>query len=149
MEIVKISEDKEKYIPLLLVGDEEEAMIMRYLPRGELFVMRDGENALCAAVVTDEGSGTAELKNISVAPEHQRRGHGRAMMEFIERHCRGRGFFELILGTGETPQTLGFYESCGYSVFRRKRDFFTKNYSRPIIDNGVLLRDMIYLKKEL
>ena len=138
MEIVKISEDKEKYIHLLLIGDEEEAMIMRYLPRGELFVMRDGENALCAAVVTDEGSGTAELKNISVAPEHQRRGH-----------CRGRGFSELILGTGETPQTLGFYESCGYSVFRRKRDFFTKNYSRPIIDNGVLLRDMIYLRKKL
>ena len=99
--------------------------------------------------MTDEGGGTAELKNISVAPEHQRRGHGRAMMEFIERHCRGRGFSELILGTGETPQTLGFYESCGYSVFRRERDFFTKNYSRPIIDNGVLLRDMIYLRKKL
>ena len=75
MEIVKISEDKEKYIPLLLVGDEEEPMIMRYLPRGELFVMREGENALCAAVVTDEGGGTAELKNISVAPERQRRGY--------------------------------------------------------------------------
>ena len=55
MEIVKISEDKEKYIPLLLVGDEEEPMIMRYLLRGELFVMREGETALCAAVVTDEG----------------------------------------------------------------------------------------------
>lgn len=149
MEIVKISEDKEKYIPLLLVGDEEETMIMRYLSRGVLFVMRDGETALCAAVVTDEGGGTAELKNISVAPERQRRGHGRAMMEFIERHCRGRGFSELILGTGETPQTLEFYESCGYSVFRRERDFFSKNYSRPIIDNGVLLRDMIYLRKKL
>ena len=71
------------------------------------------------------------------------------MMEFIERHCRERGFSELILGTGETPQTLGFYESCGYAVFRRERDFFTKNYSRPIIDNGVLLRDMIYLRKKL
>ena len=71
------------------------------------------------------------------------------MMEFIERYCRGRGFSELILGTGETPQTLGFYESCGYSVFRRERGFFTKNYSRPIIDNGVLLRDMIYLRKKL
>lgn len=149
MEIVKISEDKEKYIPLLLVGDEEEAMIMRYLSRGVLFVMRDGETALCAAVVTDEGGGTAELKNISVEPEFQRRGYGSAMMEFLESRCKGRGFSELILGTGETPQTLGFYESCGYSVFRRERDFFTKNYSRPIIDNGLLLRDMIYLRKKL
>ena len=149
MEIVKISEDKEKYIPLLLVGDEEEPMIMRYLPRGELFVMRDGETALCAAVVTDEGGGTAELKNISVEPEFQRRGYGSAMMEFLESRCKGRGFSELILGTGETPHTLGFYESCGYFVYRRERDFFTKNYSRPIIDRGVLLRDMIYLKKKL
>lgn len=149
MEIVKISENKEKYIPLLLIGDEEEAMIMRYLPRGALFVMREGDGAICAAVVTDEGGGTAELKNISVAPERQRRGYGRAMMKFIEGRCRGRGFSELILGTGETPQTLGFYESCGYSVFRRERDFFTNNYSRLIIDGGVLLRDMIYLRKKL
>lgn len=149
MEILEIAEDKEKYIPLLLIGDEEEAMIMRYLPRGRLFVMRGGGTALCAAVVTDEGGGTAELKNISVPPEFQRRGHGRAMMEFIERRCRERGFSELILGTGETPRTLGFYESRGFSVFRRERDFFTKNYSRPIIDGGALLRDMIYLRKEL
>lgn len=149
MEIVKIKQDKEKYIPLLLVGDEEESMIARYLSRGELFVMREGENVICAAVVTDEGGGTAELKNISVEPEFQRRGHGRAMMQFIESYCKERGFSELILGTGETPQTLGFYESCGYSVYRRERDFFTKNYSRPIIDNGVLLRDMVYLRKEL
>lgn len=34
-------------------------------------------------------------------------------------------------------------------MFRRERDVFTKNYSRPIIDGGVLLRDMIYLRKEL
>lgn len=149
MEIVKIKQDKEKYIPLLLVGDEEESMIARYLSRGELFVMREGENVICAAVVTDEGGGTAELKNISVEPEFQRRGHGRAMMQFIESYCKERGFSELILGTGETPQTLGFYESCGYSVYRRERDFFTKNYIRPIIDNGVLLRDMVYLRKEL
>lgn len=150
MEISLIpDEEKKDYIPLLLEGDEEESMIMRYLPRGALFVMRERETVLCAAAVTDESGGTAELKNISVAPEFRRRGYGRAMMEFLERLCRGRGFSELILGTGETPHTLGFYESCGFSVFRRERDFFTKNYSRPIIDGGVLLRDMIYLKKKL
>ncbi|HIT03152.1 MAG TPA: GNAT family N-acetyltransferase [Candidatus Caccocola faecipullorum] len=149
MEITEISEGKEKYIQLLLVGDEEEAMIMRYLPRGQLFVMRACGSVVCAAVVTDEGGGTAELKNISVEPEFQRRGYGSAMMEFLESRCKERGFSELILGTGETPHTLGFYESCGYSVYRRERDFFTKNYSRPIIDRGVLLRDMIYLKKKL
>ena len=111
MEILEISEDKEKYLPLLLIGDEEEAMIMRCLPRGWLFVMFDGETALCDAVVTDEGVETAELKNISVLPEFQRRGYGRAMMAFIERRCRGRGFAEFILGTGEVPWTLGGYES--------------------------------------
>ncbi len=149
MEILEISEDKGNYLPLLLIGDEEEAMIMRYLTRGRLFVMSEGETALCAAVVTDEGGGTAELKNISVLPEFQRRGYGRAMIAFLERRCRERGFAELILGTGEVPWTLGFYENCGFSAFRRERDFFTKNYSRPIIDGGVLLRDMIYLRKEL
>lgn len=30
----------------------------------------------------------------------------------------------------------------------RVPDFFTNNYSNPIIEDGVLLRDMIYLKKK-
>lgn len=136
-------------MPLLLIGDEEESMIRRYLDRGRLFVMEDDGSAFCAAVVTDEGGGSAELKNISVLPGLWRRGYGRAMLEFLSCALKAQGFSELTAGTGETPHSAAFYESCGFCFFRREPDFFTKNYPRPIVDGGTLLRDMIYYRKSL
>lgn len=53
MEIRQIFVGKEQYMPLLLLADEQEDMIARYLPRGELYVLGDPAQALC--VVTDEG----------------------------------------------------------------------------------------------
>lgn len=54
MEIREITGDKRRYLPLLLVGDEQEEMVMRYLPHGSLFVCFDPDP--CAvAVVTDRG----------------------------------------------------------------------------------------------
>ena len=54
---------------LLLLADEQESMIDRYLDRGEMFVLEDnGVKAVC--VVTDEGDGVCELKNIAVTPAH-------------------------------------------------------------------------------
>ena len=56
MIISLITVDKKRYLDLLLLGDEQESMIDRYLERGELFVLEDnGVKAVC--VVTDEGNG--------------------------------------------------------------------------------------------
>ena len=53
--IVKISRNKKQYLDLLLLGDEQEIMVDRYLERGDLFVLEDnGIKAVC--VVTKERS---------------------------------------------------------------------------------------------
>ena len=39
--IIKISRNKKQYLDLLLLGDEQETMIDRYLERGDLFVLED------------------------------------------------------------------------------------------------------------
>ena len=42
MEIIKINDgDKRKYMGLLLLADEQESMIDKYLERGEMFVLND------------------------------------------------------------------------------------------------------------
>ncbi len=81
MDIVHVRNHKKAWLPLLLVGDESEAMIDRYLERGELFVLHDPDaRGLC--VVTREGEGVAEIKNLAVAAVWRRRGYGRALIEF-------------------------------------------------------------------
>lgn len=147
MEIRQIMENKKQFLPLLLLGDEQESMIDRYLTRGTLCVLLDPEpRAVC--VVTDEGGGVLELKNLAVEPSHQRRGYGRTLITFLCTQYAGK-FHTLQLGTGETPGTLSFYRKCGFSEFRRIPDFFTRNYDHPIIEEGILLRDMIYLRRNL
>ena len=57
----------------------------------------------------------------------------------------------LLVGTGDSPGTVGFYQSCGFAVTGRVEGFFTQNYPAPIWDEakGDYLRDMVYLEMGL
>ena len=58
-------------------------------------------------------------------------------------------YTQMIVGTGDVPGVLAFYKSCGFEYSPCIKGFFTENYDHPIIDNGVLLKDMIYLKRKI
>ncbi|MGN0997643.1 MAG: GNAT family N-acetyltransferase [Candidatus Ventricola sp.] len=148
MQFRQINTGKKRYLDLLLLADEQEDMIDRYLERGELIVLEDGGRTRAVCVVTDEGNGVFEVKNLAVAPDAQRRGYGRAMLRFVEERCRSRARV-LIVGTGDSPLTVPFYEACGFTRDRVIENFFTDHYDHPIVEAGVTLRDMIVLKKEL
>lgn len=148
MEIRQILENKRDFLPLLLLGDEQEDMILRYLDRGTLLALYDGGALRTAAVVTDEGGGVFELKNLATEPESQRRGYGRAMVEYIAETCRGRGT-TLLAGTGDSPLTVPFYERLGFRESHRVKNFFTDYYDHPIYEAGRRLVDMVYLAMEL
>jgi hypothetical protein len=69
LKILKVETDKKRYIDLLLLADEEEKMIDKYLERGEMYILDDnGVKAEC--VVTNEGNGVLEIKNIAVFPQY-------------------------------------------------------------------------------
>ncbi len=143
--ITEIDNDKKQYLPLLLIGDESETMIDRYLDPGTLYVGLFNGKPIAVCVIVNLDSDTVEIKNLAVDAEYRRHGYGRRMLEYVEsRHSNKK----IILGTGETPSTLRFYRSCGYLYSHRIPNFFTDNYPTPIIEEGVTLRDMIYLEKQ-
>lgn len=147
MTIRQITHDKKQFLNLLLLADEQESMVDRYLERGEMFALFDPEvRAVC--VITDEGNGVFEIKNIATDPAFQGRGYGRALIEFALEHCRGKGRV-MMVGTGDSPLTLPFYKRCGFTESHRVKNFFTDNYDHPIIEAGVQLVDMVYLKRAL
>ena len=147
MEIREVAVDKKAYLELLLLADEQENMIDRYLERGTMYVLDDnGIKAEC--VVTDEGNGILELKNLAVSPRYQGRGYGKAMIDFLIRQYENQ-YAILQVGTGESPITIPFYEKCGFTRSHRIPNFFTENYDHPIYDGGIRLVDMVYLQMPL
>ena len=146
MEFCAISDNKRAFLPLLLLGDEQEEMIDRYLDRGTLWTLYDGGVLRCVCVVTEEGDGDFEIKNLAVAPGSQRRGYGRAMVEHAARQCRGR---RLLAGTGDSPLTVPFYEACGFRESGRIPNFFTEHYDHPIYEAGRRLVDMVVFSMAL
>lgn len=141
----EIRSGKRRFLPLLLAGDESERMISRYLDGGRLFAGYRGADAIAVCAVTEEAPGLVEVKNLAVHPAFRRRGYGRYMLRHVERLYAGR---TVRLGTGESPATLGFYQACGYVYSHRVPDFFTTHYDRPIVEEGVVLKDMVYLQKK-
>ena len=112
LELKKIEDSKQDYMELLLLADEQEDMIMKYLDRGTLFAAYDENLLVGVCVVTEEketyGAGAYEIKNLAVKEQLQRR---------------------------------------GYAESHRVKNFFTDHYDHPIVEAGVVLRDMVYLKK--
>lgn len=147
MKLIQLTDNKKQHLDLLLLADEQKSMIDRYLERGDMFVLDDnGVKAIC--VVTDKNEGVCELKNIAVTPESQRQGYGKRLINYLVKHYTGK-YTQMIIGTGDVASTVGFYKSCGFEYSHRIENFFTDNYDHQILEDGVLLKDMIYLKQEL
>ena len=147
MEFRQIKQNKKQFLDLLLLADEQEDMIDRYLEAGEMFVALDPE-VVGQCVVCDLGDGVWELKSLSVYPQAQGKGYGKALVEFVLERYRGRGH-TLLVGTGDSPLTVPFYEKCGFTEHHRVKNFFTDHYDHPIIEAGVRLVDMVYFSREL
>lgn len=147
MEIKLISENKKKYLDLLLLGDEQEDMIDKYLEKGDLFALYDDHlKAVC--VVVDVDNSSCELKNIAISKQYQRQGYGKYLVKYIFDYYRDK-YNTMFVGTGEVLSVLSFYKCCGFEPSHRIENFFTDNYDHEIFEEGILLTDMVYLKKSL
>ena len=144
---MEIKENKKEFISLLLLADEQESMIDRYIDKGTMYIL-DDDGVKCECVVTDEGNGVLGIKNIATKPEYQKKGYGKALIDFVAMKYKATHSI-LQVGTGDSPLTIPFYEKCGFAYSHRIKDFFVDNYDHPIYEGGVQLMDMVYLRKEI
>jgi len=147
MRIEKITHNKKQYLDLLLLADEQEDMIDKYLENGDMFALFDDDlKTICVVVAID--SETCELKNIATYPKYQGKGYAKALIKFISDFYKDK-YKTMLVGTGEVPSILSFYESCGFEKSHCIKNFFTDNYNHIMFEEGIQLIDMVYLKKKL
>ena len=131
---------------LLLLADEQEDMINKYLWNGELYALYD-DDLKTVSVITKEDTDTYEIKNIATYEKYQRNGYGSNMITYLLENYKNK-CKKILIGTGDNNRILSFYKSFGFTYSHTVKDFFTKNYNHVMIEDGKQLKDMIYLKLE-
>lgn len=142
--IKEIQNNKKKYLDLLLLADEQEDMIDRYLETGKMFILNDNDTK-CVAIVTELNKTECELKNIAVYPTSQGKGYGQTMVRYLIDLFLNK-YKTMYVGTGDVPKALRFYEKCGFQPSHKLENFFLDHYNEPMIEDGIQLKDMVYLR---
>ena len=148
MHIIKVDENKKQYLDLLLLADEQEDMIDRYLERGDMFCLFDDEQVKSICVVTRESNDVCELKNIATYEKWHGKGYGSKLIDHISSYYKGK-YTTMLVGTGEVSWIMRFYEKNGFRISHKAENFFIDNCDHPMYEDGQQLIDMIYLKKDL
>lgn len=142
MEIKIIESNKRDFLDLLLLADEQESMINKYLDKGKLFALYDdGLKSIC--VVTNEGNGKYELQSLATYEQFQGKGYGKAMVNYVLNYYKDQ---TMLVGTGDIEWIISFYESCGFVFSHRLENYFIDHYDNSIFEAGIQLKDKVYLK---
>jgi ribosomal protein S18 acetylase RimI-like enzyme len=106
----------------------------RLIAAGEVWVIRAGEGIAGVLVLRPQPPALL-VENVAVAPEHQGRGLGRALMEFAEEHARAEGLAEVVLYTNERmTENLRFYPALGFTeTGRAMQDGFARVFYRKVL----------------
>lgn len=122
MLIKEVSENKKEFLDLLLLADEKEDMVDLYLERGTMYVLYD-DGVKAEVVVTDEGDGVLEIKNIATVLAYQRRGYARKLIDFIvEKYAAS--FSALQVGTGDKSAYYTFLRKMWICAFACSEKLF-------------------------
>lgn len=139
-----------QHYELLLDADPSEGVINNYMQRAVSFEAVNNNELLGIVVLLPTRPETLEIVNISVTATKRNNGIGRQLLTFAEKYARENKYAWLEIGTGSTSfGQLYLYQKCGFRVVGVDLDFFTTHYEEEIIENHLILRDMIRLRKFL
>jgi aminoglycoside 6'-N-acetyltransferase I len=143
---------KDEKIPydLLLLADPTQEAINKYIFNSTIYVLEQ-DNRIIGVYALQTVSRTAiEIKNIAIATAYQGRGMGKLLLRDAVLRAKEKGFKTIIVGTGDaSTKQLCLYKEEGFEVFDFRKNYFVDNYSKPIYENDIQLKDMVMLRKEL
>lgn len=149
--ITQIKEITASDVPmdLLLQADPSIKKVEGYLRQSKCFVAILKGQVVGACIVKPVSEDTHELMNISVAPEYQKIGIGRKLLQYVIISTRKTKVKRLEVGTGTFGYQLAFYQREGFRVGSVEKNFFLVNYEEPIYEDGIQLQDMLRLVLKL
>ena len=148
--IRQLQKDEKIPFDLLLLADETIEAINKYINNAEIYIFERANRIIGIYVLQKQDHNAIEIKNIAVDIAHQGQGIGSFLIEDAVKKSKAKGFQRVLIGTGDASiKQLYIYQKAGFEIFEIKKNFFLDNYPEPIFENGIQLKHMIMLKKEL
>ncbi|WP_082232419.1 GNAT family N-acetyltransferase [Halobacillus massiliensis] len=149
MAYLKHVHNRKDYLPLLLLADENEDIIMEYINEGEMYVIQYQQNNIGVCLFTFPEANMVEIKNIALKEGEQGKGIGKAVIGEAFQLYKQKGYARMIVGTANSSlANLSFYQKAGFRFERIRKDFFL-SYPHPIFENGIQALDMVVFSKDL
>ena len=134
-------------LPILHDAEEDDRRILAALadPACQAYAMLVSGEPVGAAVVRWSAP---EVLYLAVAAEHRGRGFGRGILTALQAELPAHGR-RLRVGTANCAlDNIAFYQRCGFRMLAVERDHFAY-IQPPIIENGIVMRDMIVFSYDL
>lgn len=134
---------------LLLDADPDKEKVQQYIESGSGFVWQE-DNKIVGVIIFVERKMEYEIMNVAVAIEEQGKGIGYQLLTYTLKELQKVKTTQqkVIIRTGSiTSNALHLYRKVGFKKTTTEKDYFIKNYSEPIYENGELLRDQVTLEK--
>jgi ribosomal protein S18 acetylase RimI-like enzyme len=145
-----LSNEDQKPYDLLLLADPSVFMLEKYLSASAVYVAEMDALIVGVYVLFPIDTTTVEIKNIAVAETQQGKGIGKQLLEHAIAQAKARGFSEIKIGTANSSiGQLALYQKMGFEMDSILKGFFIDNYPEPMFENGILVRDMVILKRKL
>ena len=143
-------DDEKIPFDLLELADPSRIQIESYLKSGICYIAEFESKVIGVIVLNKVDSTTLEVKNIAIKESEQGKGYGKALLRYSTKVSQESGYKRLIIGTGNSSiGQLALYQKEGFEIDRIEKDFFIKNYSEPIFENGIQCKHMVILEKNL
>jgi aminoglycoside 6'-N-acetyltransferase I len=135
---------------LLLLADETIEAVNKYLFDSDVYIAKIEKEVVGVFCLLPHNAETIEIMNIAVSLEMQNNGIGSRLMSEIEKIARKANYKTIIVGTADCGlKQIHFYEKNGYAQYDLKKDFFLEKFGEPIFENGIMLKDMVMLRKNI
>lgn len=148
--IHKLKNNEDIPYSLLLLADETVEAINKYIFDSEIYVLENENDMIGVYALLFLDKDSAEIKNIAVDEKFQNKGFGKMMLKDASNRAKERGCKNIFIATADAGiKQLYIYQKAGYEMDKILKNVILDNYPEPIFENGIQLKHMVLLKKEL
>ena len=113
MRIEQITEEKDRYLNILLMTGFGEEKIRQLLEKGELFVLKEDSVIKTVCIVEPLRNKSCQMKAIVTLPNDRHKGYGKNMLNYVCEHY-SEEYHTMFVGVLVSADNIDFYKKCGF-----------------------------------